>query len=80
MPVTEIAFASGFASVRQFNASFREAYGRPPTALRARVPRPRRAGPGPACHRPRACGPGWARRMTGPGQAGPGRARHGRAG
>ena len=41
MPVTEIAFASGFASVRQFNASFREAYGRPPTALRARVPRPR---------------------------------------
>src|SRR5215831_11274717 len=42
MPVTEIAFASGFASVRQFNASFREAYGRPPTALRARAPRPRR--------------------------------------
>jgi len=41
MPVTEIAFASGFASVRQFNASFREAYGRPPTALRARAPRPR---------------------------------------
>jgi AraC family transcriptional regulator, regulatory protein of adaptative response / DNA-3-methyladenine glycosylase II len=41
MPVTEIAFASGFASVRQFNASFREAYGRPPTALRARVTRPR---------------------------------------
>ncbi|HSS89735.1 MAG TPA: AlkA N-terminal domain-containing protein [Streptosporangiaceae bacterium] len=41
MPVTEIAFASGFASIRQFNASFREAYGRPPTALRARVPRPR---------------------------------------
>ena len=46
MPVTEIAFASGFASVRQFNASFREAYDRPPTALRARVPRPRRARPG----------------------------------
>jgi AraC family transcriptional regulator, regulatory protein of adaptative response / DNA-3-methyladenine glycosylase II len=41
MPVTEIAFASGFASIRQFNASFREAYGRPPTAVRARVPRPR---------------------------------------
>ena len=51
MPVTEIAFASGFASVRQFNASFREAYGRSPTALRARAPRPSRrrggrAGPG----------------------------------
>ena len=40
MPVTEIGFASGFASVRQFNASFREAYGRPPTALRARVAPP----------------------------------------
>ncbi|HEY1324579.1 MAG TPA: Ada metal-binding domain-containing protein, partial [Streptosporangiaceae bacterium] len=55
MPVTEIAFASGFASIRQFNASFREAYGRPPTALRARAPRPRRrpaggarSGPPPA--------------------------------
>jgi len=54
MPVTEIAFASGFASIRQFNASFREAYGRPPTALRTRVPRPRlwpargaRPGPSP---------------------------------
>ena len=48
MPVTEIAFASGFASVRQFNASFREAYGRPPTALRSRAPRPgrRRGGKG----------------------------------
>src|SRR5215470_12806409 len=42
LPVTEIAFASGFASVRQLNASFREAYGRPPTALRARAPRPHR--------------------------------------
>jgi len=53
MPVTEIAFASGFASVRQFNASFRDAYGRPPSALRAGAPRPRRrpareARPGPA--------------------------------
>jgi AraC family transcriptional regulator of adaptative response / DNA-3-methyladenine glycosylase II len=48
MPVTEIAFASGFASVRQFNASFREAYGRPPTALRtrARVAQPDMAGQG----------------------------------
>ena len=41
MPVTEIAFASGFSSVRQFNASFQEAYGRPPSALRSRAPRPR---------------------------------------
>jgi AraC family transcriptional regulator, regulatory protein of adaptative response / DNA-3-methyladenine glycosylase II len=34
MPVTGVAFASGFASVRQFNASFAAAYGKPPTALR----------------------------------------------
>ncbi len=40
MPVTEIAFASGFSSVRQFNASFAEAYGGPPSSLR----RPSRAG------------------------------------
>jgi AraC family transcriptional regulator of adaptative response / DNA-3-methyladenine glycosylase II len=46
MPVTEIAFASGSASVHQFNASFREACGRLPTALRARVPRPRRPAEG----------------------------------
>lgn len=40
MPVTEIAFASGFASVRQFNASFRQTYRQPPTAVRARLARP----------------------------------------
>ncbi len=45
MPVTEIAFASGFSSVRQFNASFAEAYGGPPSSLR-RPGRPGRA-PGP---------------------------------
>jgi AraC family transcriptional regulator, regulatory protein of adaptative response / DNA-3-methyladenine glycosylase II len=39
-PITEIAFASGFSSVRQFNASFRDAYGQPPSALRTRTPRP----------------------------------------
>jgi AraC family transcriptional regulator of adaptative response / DNA-3-methyladenine glycosylase II len=50
MPVTEIAFASGFSSVRQFNASFQEAYGRPPSALRSRVPRPRPRVPGQARH------------------------------
>ena len=41
-PITEVAFASGFGSVRQFNASVREAYGRPPRELR-RSPSP--AGP-----------------------------------
>ncbi|MEW1911345.1 AlkA N-terminal domain-containing protein [Kitasatospora sp. NPDC085895] len=35
LPVTEIAFAAGFASVRQFNDTVREVYDRTPTALRA---------------------------------------------
>ena len=55
MPVTEIAFASGFASVRQFNASFAETYRQPPTALRARQ---RTAGRPGAEGRPGADG-GW---------------------
>ncbi|NGO69828.1 DNA-3-methyladenine glycosylase 2 family protein [Streptomyces boncukensis] len=35
LPVTEIAFASGFASVRQFNDTVREIYARTPSGLRA---------------------------------------------
>ena len=34
LPLTEVAFASGFASIRRFNAAFGTAYGRPPSALR----------------------------------------------
>lgn len=34
LPVTEIAFAAGFASVRQFNDTMREIYDRTPTSLR----------------------------------------------
>src|SRR5882672_309740 len=34
LPAIEIAFASGFSSVRQFNALFRERYGLNPTAIR----------------------------------------------
>jgi AraC family transcriptional regulator, regulatory protein of adaptative response / DNA-3-methyladenine glycosylase II len=34
LPAIEIAFASGFSSVRQFNSLFRERYGLSPTALR----------------------------------------------
>ncbi|MFF9567216.1 bifunctional transcriptional activator/DNA repair enzyme AdaA [Streptomyces sp. NPDC014685] len=34
LPVTEIAFAAGFASVRQFNDTIRQIYARTPTALR----------------------------------------------
>jgi len=34
LPVTEIAFASGFNSIRRFNAIFKESYGLNPTQLR----------------------------------------------
>ena len=34
LPVTEVAFASGFASLRRFNDAFRRRYGMPPTRLR----------------------------------------------
>jgi AraC family transcriptional regulator of adaptative response / DNA-3-methyladenine glycosylase II len=34
LPLTEIAFASGFSSVRRFNALFQAKNGRPPSALR----------------------------------------------
>lgn len=34
LPVTEVAFAAGFASVRQFNDTIREIYARTPSALR----------------------------------------------
>ncbi|MEU0271668.1 Ada metal-binding domain-containing protein [Streptomyces sp. NPDC006307] len=35
LPVTEIAFASGYSSVRQFNDTIREIYARTPSELRA---------------------------------------------
>ncbi|MDX3101527.1 DNA-3-methyladenine glycosylase 2 family protein [Nonomuraea angiospora] len=35
LPVTEVAFAAGFGSVRQFNATMRETYGFTPSELRA---------------------------------------------
>ncbi|MGW4163811.1 AlkA N-terminal domain-containing protein [Streptomyces sp. NPDC004788] len=35
LPVTEVAFAAGFASIRQFNDTIRAVYARTPTALRA---------------------------------------------
>ncbi|MGW0578571.1 bifunctional transcriptional activator/DNA repair enzyme AdaA [Streptomyces sp. NPDC002920] len=37
LPVTDIAFASGFASVRQFNDTIRAVYAATPTGLRAAV-------------------------------------------
>lgn len=36
LPVTQVAMASGFSSVRRFNAAFLSAYGLSPRALRAR--------------------------------------------
>ena len=41
LPMSAIAFAAGFASIRRFNAAFRAVYRRPPSALR----RTRRARP-----------------------------------
>ncbi|MDH6566951.1 AraC family transcriptional regulator of adaptative response / DNA-3-methyladenine glycosylase II [Streptomyces sp. SAI-117] len=43
LPVTEIAFASGFASVRQFNDTIREIYASTPSGLRAAARTARRA-------------------------------------
>lgn len=40
MPVTDVAFASGFGSVRQFNSSMRETYGVSPSELRNGSARP----------------------------------------
>ena len=39
LPMTEIAFASGFGSVRRFNDAFRTTYDRAPSALRRLRPR-----------------------------------------
>ncbi len=34
LPITTVAFAAGFASIRQFNETMQASFGRPPTALR----------------------------------------------
>jgi transcriptional regulator GlxA family with amidase domain len=34
MPLAEIAFAAGFRSVRRFNDTFKQTYGRAPSAMR----------------------------------------------
>lgn len=41
-PITEIAFASGFSSVRRFNAVFRATYGNCPSVMRRFEARPNR--------------------------------------
>ncbi|MEV0905383.1 DNA-3-methyladenine glycosylase 2 family protein [Streptomyces hokutonensis] len=40
LPITEIAFASGFASVRQFNDTIRAVYASTPSELRTNAPQP----------------------------------------
>src|SRR6187431_3516599 len=37
LPITEVAFASGFSSLRRFNDAFMRRYGMPPTRLRTRA-------------------------------------------
>jgi AraC family transcriptional regulator of adaptative response / DNA-3-methyladenine glycosylase II len=39
MPMTEVAMASGFGSVRRFNETFRDLFDRPPSALRRKSAR-----------------------------------------
>jgi len=37
MPLSQIAFAAGFRSVRRFNDAFRATYGRPPSSFRRKA-------------------------------------------
>ena len=37
LPMAEVALAAGFGSVRRFNETFRDLFGRPPSALRRKV-------------------------------------------
>jgi AraC family transcriptional regulator of adaptative response / DNA-3-methyladenine glycosylase II len=47
LPATDVAFAAGFASIRQFNDTIREVYAATPTELRARRAAGRPTEPGP---------------------------------
>jgi AraC family transcriptional regulator, regulatory protein of adaptative response / DNA-3-methyladenine glycosylase II len=51
LPVTQVALASGFGSVRRFNAAFAERYRMNPSALRRQQPGGVGAGPGPVALR-----------------------------
>lgn len=48
LALADVAFAAGFASVRQFNDTVREVYGVPPSTLRTEAGRRRGAGPAAA--------------------------------
>lgn len=45
LPITDVAFAAGFSSVRQFNATIRSVFALAPTDMRRRARRPGRAEP-----------------------------------
>jgi AraC family transcriptional regulator, regulatory protein of adaptative response / methylated-DNA-[protein]-cysteine methyltransferase len=53
IPMSAVAFAAGFGSIRRFNAAFHAVYRRPPTAVRrtSRGRRPTRAGARPSTSR-----------------------------
>ena len=44
LPMTQIAFAAGFGSIRRFNATFQALYGRSPSELRRIGPQAGEAG------------------------------------
>jgi AraC family transcriptional regulator of adaptative response / DNA-3-methyladenine glycosylase II len=48
LPMTEVALAAGFGSVRRFNETFRQLYGRPPRTLRRAGPKAAAIGAGGA--------------------------------
>jgi len=65
LPIGEIAFAAGFASLRQFNHAMRASFGAPPSALRARRPRTAAApGPGLALRLPYRAPLDWTALLT----------------
>ena len=64
LSITEVAFASGFSSLRRFNDAFNRRYGMPPTHLRKKSEgRHRRETPGARRHR--RCSSPIVRRTTG---------------
>ncbi len=46
LPMTQVALASGYSSVRRFNEAFHDLFGRPPSALRATAQTTEHAEPG----------------------------------
>jgi AraC family transcriptional regulator, regulatory protein of adaptative response / methylated-DNA-[protein]-cysteine methyltransferase len=73
MPMSAIAFAAGFASIRRFNAAFRSVYRRSPTSVRrARAGRP---GTGPSAAQRRSAARRAVAEVPRPWQSSAGRSR-----